>query len=224
MIRIVAVDDHPIILDALENAINKQEDMQLVATTDHGSRLLDLVKEHQPDIAIMDLGMSTGRFDPVAAVRNLKEQYPKVKVLVVTAYKSVAWARVLVEAGISGYLLKSDTSQSIAEAIRHLYKGKRYFSPQISGELIGYNKEIRLVQLVQREVQILTLLDEGKSTEVVAASLGVSTQRIRNMLVKICNKLEVERDGVSPRIAAIHKAHTLGLLPNSEYDPNLVGM
>lgn len=224
MIHIIALDDHPLILDALENAISKQNDMQLVATADHGSNLIGLVRKHQPDIAIVDLGMSAGEFDPIASIREIKKQFQNVKVLVLTNYASGVWVRALVEAGVSGYMLKSDAfSRSIVQAIRAVYAGDRFFSPQIAGELIDHKDQTKLTP---QEKSILMLLDEGKSTEAVADKLGVSVQRIRNLLVAICDKLEIERgNGVSPRFAAINRARKLGLLPdNEEMDANLVAV
>src|SRR6187551_1796670 len=76
MIRIIAIDDHPLILMALQNLINEQDDLKLVATANHGSKLIGLVREYQPNIAIVDLGMSGGHFDPISTIKNLKEQFP----------------------------------------------------------------------------------------------------------------------------------------------------
>jgi len=222
MIRVVAVDDHRLMLQALENAINKEEDMQLVATADHGSKSPGLVMKHHPDVLIQDLGMATGGFEPISSVRNLKKEYPNVKILIFTNYSVGAWVRALVDAGVSGYMLKSDAfSANIAEAIRNVYNGDRYFSPQIVGEVIGHEKT--QIKLTPREQSILMLLEEGKSTEVVGDCLNVTPKRIQNMLSVICKKLGIKRDdGVSQRMAAIKKARKLGLLPEGEWDPNLL--
>jgi DNA-binding NarL/FixJ family response regulator len=221
MIRIIAVDDHPLILKALENLISEHDDIQLVATANHGSKLIGLVRDHQPDIAIVDLGMSTGHFDPISTIKNLKEQFPKVKVLVLTSYDDGLWVRELVDVGASGYMLKSDDfSLGIVQAIRALYEGGKFFSPQIAEKLID-NDEVQ-IKLTQREKSVLLMLSDGKSTETIANSLGVSEKRIRNLLVTICDKLEIERNsGISLRIAAINKARKLGLLPSNESDPNI---
>lgn len=221
MIRVVAVDDHSLLLTGLKALIANQQDVELVATADHGSKLLDLIREHRPDVAILDLGMKTGEFDPVASVRNAKKQFPNVKILIFTNYDDGVWVRALVEAGASGYMLKSDVfSQHIGQVICALHDGGQFFSPQIAGEVTDRKDQIKLTP---QERSILRLLDEGKSTEMVADNLGVSAQRIRNLLVTICDKLEVGRgSGFSPRIAAINKARKLGLLPDADTDANLV--
>jgi DNA-binding NarL/FixJ family response regulator len=211
-IRIIAIDDHPLILKALSDLLNEHPDIQLVATSNLGSQLLKLVREKNPDIAIVDLGMTTDPFDPISSIRNLHEQYPNVKILILTGYDDGLWVRELVKAGASGYMLKSDDfSLSIPQAIRALYKGGKFFSPGIADQLLDHSLD---QQLTAREMSVLNLLSQGLATEAIANNLNVSEKRVRNLLVSICDKLEVDRaEGVSLRIAAINKARKLGLIP-----------
>jgi DNA-binding NarL/FixJ family response regulator len=211
-IRIIAIDDHPLILKALSDLLNEHPDIQLVATSNLGSQLLKLVREKNPDIAIVDLGMTNDPFDPISSIRNLHEQYPNVKILILTGYDDGLWVRELVKAGASGYMLKSDDfSLSIPQAIRALYKGGKFFSPGIADQLLDHSLD---QQLTAREMSVLNLLSQGLATEAIANNLNVSEKRVRNLLVSICDKLEVDRaEGVSLRIAAINKARKLGLIP-----------
>ncbi|MGC1375015.1 MAG: response regulator transcription factor [Anaerolineales bacterium] len=221
MIRIVAMDDHPLMLAALKDAISTQADMQLVGTADHGANLIDLVREERPDVITMDLGISTGGFDPIACARELKKEFPNIPVLVLTNYAKRVWVRLLVEAGVSGYLLKSDADdRSVVQAIRTLAAGGRYFSPQIAGELIDQKEQTELMPL---EMSILRLMAEGASIKKTANSLSLSPKRIRNMRMTIYDKLEVDRDGgVSLAFAAVQKARKIGLLPDNDMDANLI--
>ncbi len=221
MIHIVAVDDHPLILIGLESLIGKHDDMRLVATSNHGSMLLDLVSECQPDIAIVDLGMKTGMFDPIFTICAVKKQFPNTKVLVLTNYDEGIWVRALVDVGISGYMLKSDDfSEEIVRAIRALHNGGQFFSPKITALLLNNKDQIKLTD---SERSILLLLAEGEPTEVIADHLGLSEKRIRNLLVTIFDKLGIERsNGISQRIMAVNKARKLGLLPDKTWDANLV--
>jgi DNA-binding NarL/FixJ family response regulator len=211
-IRVIAVDDHPLILKALSDLLKEYPDIQLVATANQGSQLLKLVREKKPDVAIVDLGMTTDSFDPISSVRMLHEQHPKVKVLILTGYDDGLWVRELVKAGASGYMLKSDDfSLSIPQAIRALYLGGKFFSPGITEKLLDNSLDDRLTG---RELSVLNLLSQGLATEAIANNLGVSEKRVRNLLVSICDKLVVDRaEGVSLRIAAINKARKLGLIP-----------
>ena len=213
-IRIIAIDDHPLILKALSDLLKEHPDIQLVATANQGSQLLKMVREKKPDVAIVDLGMVADSFDPISSVRTLHEQFPNVKVLILTGYDDGLWVRELVKAGASGYMLKSDDfSLSIPQAIRAMYRGGKFFSPGIADNLLDNSLDNKLTE---RELSVLYLLSQGLSTEAIASKLGVSEKRVRNLLVSICDKLEVDRsEGVSLRIAAINKARKLGLIPGA---------
>jgi DNA-binding NarL/FixJ family response regulator len=212
-IRIIAVDDHPLILRALSDLLKEYPDLQLVATSTLGSQLLKMVREKKPDVAIVDLGMPNDTFDPVSAVKTLHEQHPQVRVLVLTGYDEGMWVRELINAGASGYMLKSDDfSLNIPQAIRALHKGGKFFSPGIADQLIDYGLDRKLTD---QEISVLHLLSKGMTTEAVGSNLSVSEKRIRNLLVSIFDKLEVDRaEGVSMRIAAINKARKLGYIPS----------
>lgn len=211
-IRVIAVDDHPLILKAITDLLKEHSDIQLVATAAQGSQLLKLVRAINPDVAIVDLGMREDSFDPISSVRAIHEQFPKVKVLILTGYDDGLWARELVKAGASGYLLKSDDfSLSIPQAVRALNAGRKFFSPGITEKLLDNDLGARLTG---REISVLNLLAQGLSTEAIASNLGVSEKRVRNLLVSICDKLVLDRsDGVSLRIAAVNEARKLGLIP-----------
>ena len=145
-------------------------------------------------------------------MRTIHEQFPNVKVLILTGYDEGLWVRELVKAGASGYMLKSDDfSLSIPQAIRAVYQGGKFFSPGITDKLLDNSYDDKLTE---RELSVLNLLSQGLTTEAIANTLGVSEKRVRNLLVSICDKLDVDRsDGVALRITAINKARELGLIP-----------
>ncbi|PWB50548.1 MAG: hypothetical protein C3F13_16480 [Anaerolineales bacterium] len=210
-IRVIAIDDHHLILKALTDLLKGYPDIELVATSNQGSQLLKLVRDNKPDVAIVDLGMTADTFDPISTVKTLHEQHPNVKVLILTGYDDGLWVRELVKAGASGYMLKSDDfSLSIPQAIRALYMGGKFFSPAVADKIVDND----LDKLTPRELSVLNLLSQGLSTDTIAKNLGVSEKRVRNVLVIICDKLAVDRvEGVSPRVAAINKGRELGLIP-----------
>ncbi len=210
-IRVIAVDDHHLILKALADLLKGYPDIQLVATSNQGSQLLKLVRDNKPDVAIVDLGMTADSFDPISTVKTLHEMHPNVKVLILTGYDDGLWVRELVKAGASGYMLKSDDfSLSIPQAIRALNQGGKFFSPAVADKLVDND----LDKLTPRELSVLNLLSQGLATDTIAKNLGVSEKRVRNVLVIICDKLAVDRsEGVSPRVAAINKGRELGLIP-----------
>ena len=210
-IRVIAVDDHHLILKALSDLLKDYSDIQLVATSNQGSQLLNLVKDHTPDVAIVDIGMTGDTFDPISSVRTLHERFPNVKVLILTGYDDGLWARELVKAGASGYMLKSDDfSLSIPQAVRALSRGGKFFSPGVADKLVDND----LDKLTPRELSVLNLLSQGLATDAIARNLGISEKRVRNVLVMICDKLAVDRtEGISLRVSAIRKAREMGLIP-----------
>jgi DNA-binding NarL/FixJ family response regulator len=210
-IRVIAVDDHPLILKAIGDLLGDFPDIHLVAASTQGSQLLKLVREHRPDVAIVDLGMSGDPFDPVSAVRQVHTEHPATKVMVLTGYDDALWVRELVTAGASGYMLKSDDfSLNIPQAIRALAQGRRFFSPGVADKLIDNDMD----RLTPRELSVLNLLAQGLATAAIAQNLGVSEKRVRNLLVIICDKLAIDRgEGISPRVTVIKKARELGLIP-----------
>ena len=210
-IRVIAVDDHHLILKALSDLLNEQPDIQLVATSNKGSELTDLVRDHHPDVAIVDIGMREEFFEPISSVRILHKQYPDLKILILTGYDEGLWVRELVKAGASGYMLKSDNfSLSIPQAIRALYEGNSFYSPGVAGKLMMNDSD----KLTARELSLLNLLSQGLATDAIAKKLEITEKSVRNSLVVICDKLEVDRsEGLSPRVSAINKARELGLIP-----------
>ena len=212
-IRVIAVDDHPLILKALSDLLEEQSDIQLVGTSTLGSQLINLVREHHPDVAIVDIGMREDTFDPISSVRILHDQYPDLRILVLTGYDDGLWVRELVKAGASGYMLKSDDfSLNIPQAIRALHNGQNFFSTGIVGKLVDNSFD----KLTPSELSVLNLLSQGLANDNIAKNLNLSEQRVKNILVIIYAKLAVEKaDGVSQRVVAINKARELGLIPRN---------
>ena len=213
MIRIVAVDNSTLILDALEEAINRYKDLQLVATSIDRSGLIDLVEQHQPQVAILGMGLRPDTFNPVICFRNLKEHFPKVKVLVLTFYDDDVWARALVKAGVEGYKLKSDISSECFDSTIHLVnRGGLIIADKISDRVFGSQKT--KPKFTEQEESILRLICiKGQTIEMAAIHLGIPLQRVRDLLQRI---IAMGSDDES-----IEKARTLGLLPGEDLHPNL---
>jgi len=123
----------------------------------------------EPKVVILDLGMSTDSFDPISSVETVHEQYPHVKVMILTGYDDGMWVHELVKAGVSGYMLKSDDfSLNIPQAIRAISQGHKFFSPGVADKLLDRD----LDRLTPRELSVLNLLAQGLATETIAKNLG----------------------------------------------------
>jgi DNA-binding NarL/FixJ family response regulator len=210
-IRVAAIDDHPLILKAIVQELQSQDDIQVVGTAAHGSDLQALVRETSPNVVVLDLGMSTGEFEPVSAVRALRDAYPEVEVLVLTGYDDGAWVRELIDSGVQGYVLKSDDlSLCLPEGVRRVHAGGRFYSPAATEKYFARDSD---EVLTGQEIDLLNLAARGCSNERIAEFLGFSAKTVRNYFHAIYGKLGIETgEGLHPRVAVINRAREMGLL------------
>jgi DNA-binding NarL/FixJ family response regulator len=211
-IRVVAIEDHPLMLKAIVQELAGQDDIQVVGTSTHGGDLQRLVRTASPDVVVLDLGMSAGGFSPVTAVGELRQTHPHVQVLVLTAYEDAVWIRRLVDAGARGYVLKSDDlSLSLPEGVRTVAAGRRFYSATVAERFFACEEASGLTD---REFSVLELAARGHSNSRIGEELGISEKTVRNHFSRVYNKLGITAaDGDSnPRVAVVNRARELGLL------------
>jgi DNA-binding NarL/FixJ family response regulator len=209
-IRVGVIEDHPLVLRAVVQDLSAQDDIRVVGTAMHGAELHRLVRETSPDVIILDLGFA-GEFEPVGAVKALRQTHPHVQILVLTAYESAVWMRELFTAGVRGYVLKSDDlSLRLPEGVRTVYRGGRFYSLGVT-EKLSTCEDAAL--LTGQEVTVLRQLARGFSNACIGRELGLAENTVRNYCSSIYAKLGVlVDDDVNPRMAAVNKARDLGLL------------
>ena len=212
-IRVVVIEDHPLMLKAILDELSSQPSIQVVGTAVHGAELPRLVRETSPDVVILDLGMSGGNFEPISSVRSLLQAYPNVRILVLTGYDDDVYIRQIVDAGAHGYVLKSDDlSLMLPKGVQRVYEGKRFYSEDVVDKLFAKQKSDASM-LSEQEVIVLRLAAQGHSNASIALSMKISEKRVRNLLSSVYSKLGIhETEAVNVRIAAINKARDLGLL------------
>lgn len=200
-------------LKAIQDELSNQPGIQVVGSADHGSELPRLVREYSPDVVILDLGMSGGNFEPISAVRSLLQEYPNVRVLVLTGYDDDVYIRQIVDAGAHGYVLKSDDlSLMLPKGVQRVYEGKRFYSDDVIDKLFAKQKG-EAAMLSEQELIVLRLAAEGHSNSRIAQSMKISEKRVRNLLSSVYTKFDIhETVALNVRIAAINKARELGLL------------
>jgi len=210
-IRIVVIEDHPLMLKAIINELVLHADLQVVGRSSRGSELMQLVREKSPDIVILDLGMTDDVFEPISSVKALLLSYSKIRLIILTGYNDRLYMQELIKAGAAGYILKSDDfSMSLPMAVRSVYKGERYYSPSVQKELFTEENSFRLAP---QELSVLRLVSNGYSNEAIGEVLNISEKRVRNILTGVYTKLAIhENQGVNARVAVINKAKRLGLL------------
>lgn len=192
MIRVAVVDDHPHVAIALGALLDKTPDMRLVAEAGRGSEVLSLVQRTRPHVLLLDLLLEP-EFDALSAVRDLRANFPELKICLLSAHLEPTYVRDLLQAGVCGYILKDDDYVSRIETIiRDLAEGRLYLSPQAYEALAQatqQNGEHAL--LTERERDILRLAQRGLPNPQIAQALHLSPGTIRNHLSAIYRKLDV---------------------------------
>ncbi len=196
-IKIVIADDHHILLDGLKAMLQKNSDIDVVAVYDNGQSLLDELNKVQPDVAIVDINMP-GMKGPELTVK-IKELNPSVCVITLSMYDDAAHIMEMIEAGVSGYLLKNVNDKELIDAIHQVKAGKMYFSSEVSEKLTSMvmNQQKKLDEpekpkLTERELEVLKLVANEHSNAEIAEILFISERTVethrKNMLRKTQNK------------------------------------
>jgi DNA-binding NarL/FixJ family response regulator len=204
-IRLLIVDDHPVVRDGLRGMLESQPDFEVVGEAGDGSEAVQQVENLKPDIVLMDLRMPV--MDGVTALGEIKANNPEVQVLVLTTYDSDADILPAIEAGAAGYLLKDSSKEELYDGIRAAARGETVLAPAVAARLVGRMRAPAEEKLSSREVEVLQLVAEGASNSEIAQQLHISQATVKSHLVNIFGKL-----GVSDRTAAVTMALRKGIL------------
>jgi DNA-binding NarL/FixJ family response regulator len=209
MIRVVLVDDHPVVRDGLAGQIAGQDDLTVVGEAAGGHEALALVERVQPDLVVTDLRMRSG--DGVELIEALRRRVPPVAVLVLTTYGTEADLVPALEAGATSVLLKEASRQELFHAVRRTSRGETVLSPAVAELLVRRYRAggpADGVSLSPRELEILSLVADGTANREIGRTLHISETTVKTHLVRVYAKLEV-----SDRAAAVASAYRRGLLP-----------
>jgi DNA-binding NarL/FixJ family response regulator len=183
-IRILAVDDHPIIRDGIAAVIANQPDMQLVAEASSGREAIEQFRATTPDVTLMDLQMSDmSGIDAIIAIRS---EYPTARIVVLTTYGGDALAERALKAGAQAYVLKGLVRKDLLETIRVVHAGSKRISPDVAEQLASNMVTSRLSD---REIEVLRLVASGHSNKRIAGSLSISEDTAKGHMKSILGKL-----------------------------------
>jgi two-component system NarL family response regulator len=185
-IRILIVDDHPVVRAGLASMLGTQGELELVGAARSGEEALRMLEEHRPDVLLLDLRMPG--MSGVETLQALKTVNRQVRVIILTNYETDEDIYRAVQAGAQGYLLKDTSLREMVEAIRAVHSGKRYIPRHIASRLA--ERMVR-TNLTSRELEILKMLSKGPTNKQIGHALGISDNTVRNHVLKIIEKLEV---------------------------------
>ncbi len=204
-IRILLVDDHPVVRAGLSGLLSSQPDFEVVGEASNGLEALSLLEQTGADVALMDLRMP--QMDGVTAIRQIRARFPKVQVLVLTTYDTDSEIVRAVEAGATGYLLKDVPREELFRAVRLCAKGEAVLSPPVAARLLGRMRGSSEDNLSMRELEVLSLVARGFSNKEIARKLKISEATVKTHLLHTFGKL-----GVDDRTAAVTVALERGIL------------
>lgn len=201
-IRVLCVDDHPIVRKGIASLLANEPDTVLVGEASNGAEAVKLFRALRPDVMLMDLRMP--QLDGIAATRQIRAEFPEARIIALTSYDGDQDIYQALEAGVRGYLLKEAVHTEMIRAIRTVYAGKRLVPAEVAERLSEYFPQIALTP---REVEVLKFVAQGMANKDIAEQLGTASGTIKMHVQKILEKL-----GAADRTHAVTIAIRRGIL------------
>jgi two-component system, NarL family, response regulator len=183
-IRVLCVDDHPLIRKGIASILANEPDIELVAEAADGCEAIRAFRESHPDVTLMDLRMP--QLDGIAAIRAIRDEFPTARIIALTSYEGDQDIYRALEAGVRGYLLKEAVHAEVLRAIRTVHAGKRLMPPHVAQRLGEYFPQMALTP---RETEVLALVAGGLGNKEIADRLGTATGTIKIHIQNILEKL-----------------------------------
>ena len=200
-IRVLVVDDHPIMRSGLRGEIDAQADMQVVAEASNGNEAIELFRVHRPDVTLMDVRMPA--LGGIEAIEALRKEFPTARFVILTTAAGDIIALRAFKAGAVGYLLKNLLRTELIDTIRIVHSGRRRIPPDIAREMAEHAADD---SLSQRELDVLRAVSQGQANKIIASELGISENTVKNHVNSILSKLDAN-DRTDAAIIAIRRGY-----------------
>jgi DNA-binding NarL/FixJ family response regulator len=202
LIRILTVDDHPVLRKGLAALVNAEPDLKLVAEASNGKEAIEAFRSHQPDITLMDIQMPG--LDGIEAIRTIRSEFPEARIIVLTTYTGDAQVLRALKAGARAYILKGHVLDELLDTIRAVHAGKKRIPSDIAAELASHATDDALTE---REVDVLKLISAGNGNKQIADVLSISEATVKSRVTNILSKL-----GANDRAHAVTIALKRGII------------
>jgi DNA-binding NarL/FixJ family response regulator len=197
LIRVLTVDDHPLLRKGIAALVNGEPDLKLVAEASNGKEAIDAFRSHQPDVTLMDLQMP--EVDGIDAIDRIRTEFPGARIIVLTTYSGDTQVLRALKAGARGYILKGHVHKELLDAIRAVHAGQKRIPAEIAAELAEHATDDALTE---REIDVLRLIGAGNSNKQIADQLSIGEATVKSHVTNILSKL-----GANDRAHAV----TIGL-------------
>jgi len=208
-IRVMLVDDHNVVRSGLATFLKAYDDLELVGEAKNGFEAVNLCRARNPDVILMDLMMP--EMDGIEATRAILEDCPDIKIIAMTSFDEEELVHGVLAAGAISYLLKNVSSDALAKAIRNAVSGQSTLSPEAARVLVQATRPTKQPSwgLTEREMEVLNLVVQGKSNQLIAESLFISLATVKAHISSILSKLQVSSRAEAIAYAIKHKIISL---------------
>jgi DNA-binding NarL/FixJ family response regulator len=211
-IRIVLADDHPIVLNGLRNLVSAESDLDLVGEASTGNQALKVIREHKPDVAVIDISMP--EINGLSLSRRISSELSSVRILILTLHEDRAYLRQAIDCGVRGYLLKRSAPENLVQAIRAVFVGGLYVDPAIANRLFDaaprHGNAVKagyLPDLTDRESAVLKFVALGYTNKEIARRLDIGVKSVETYKSRGVDKL-----GLKTRAELVRYASAQGWL------------
>jgi len=184
-IRILCVDDHPLLREGIATLVATQSDMALVAEASSGREAIEQFRLHQPDVTLMDVQMDG--MNGIEAIIAIRAEWRTAKIIVLTTYAGDVLAQRALKAGAHAYVLKGSIRKEILDTIRDVSRGLKRIEPNVAADLARHQSD---ASLTRREIEVLSLVAAGNSNKLIAAQLKINEETAKTHIKSILAKLD----------------------------------
>ncbi|MCU1249206.1 MAG: two component transcriptional regulator, LuxR family [Edaphobacter sp.] len=183
-IRLLVVDNHPLLREGIAAIIIDQTDIELVAEASSGREAIEKFRSHRPDVTLMDLQMPD--MSGIDAIISIRHEFPEARIIVLTTYAGDVLAQRALKAGAQAYMLKSDVRKDLPDTIRYVHAGKKRIHSEVAAELADHVADDALTP---REIEVLALIALGNSNKLIADKLSIADETVKGHVSSVLSKL-----------------------------------